>query len=149
MGKLKIYLDNCCYNRPFDIQEQDKVRLETQAKLAIQRKIKEERYVLVWSFILDFENDDNLSEEKRKAIEPWRDIAKEYCPSSNDILEKSREFVKLGMRHKDALHLACAVHCGCDYMLTTDKKFFNKNKYVSEIKIINPVTFLVETEDTE
>ncbi len=38
---LKIYLDNCCYNRPFDIQEQDLIRLETQAKLAIQRKIKE------------------------------------------------------------------------------------------------------------
>jgi len=29
--KLKIYLDNCCYNRPFDEQSQDLIRLETEA----------------------------------------------------------------------------------------------------------------------
>ena len=46
---LKIYLDNCCYNRPFDVQEQDLIRIETQAKLAIQRKIKEGKYTLAWS----------------------------------------------------------------------------------------------------
>jgi hypothetical protein len=33
MGALKIYLDNCCYNRPFDNQLQMKIRLETEAKL--------------------------------------------------------------------------------------------------------------------
>jgi predicted nucleic acid-binding protein len=149
MEKLKIYLDNCCYNRPFDIQEQDIVRLETQAKLAIQRKIKEGIYALVWSFMSDAENDDNLSEEKRKMIEPWRNIAQDYCSSSEAILEKSREFMKLGMRHKDAIHLACAVCCACDYMITTDKKFLNKNKHVSEIEIVNPVTFLLKMEELD
>jgi len=33
---MRIYLDNCCYNRPFDDQNQLSVRLETEAKLAIQ-----------------------------------------------------------------------------------------------------------------
>jgi len=28
-----IYLDNCCYNRPFDDQSQLRVRLEAEAKL--------------------------------------------------------------------------------------------------------------------
>jgi len=28
--KIKIYLDNCCYNRPFDEQNQDLIRLETE-----------------------------------------------------------------------------------------------------------------------
>jgi hypothetical protein len=27
---LKIYLDHCCYNRPFDEQDQDVIRLETE-----------------------------------------------------------------------------------------------------------------------
>jgi predicted nucleic acid-binding protein len=94
----------------------------------------------------DAENDENPFEDKRNAIEPWRAVATEYCPTSDDILEKSREYMKLGMRHKDALHLACAVKCGCDYIITTDKKFLNKNRQVHEIEIVSPVTFILETE---
>ena len=33
---MRVYLDNCCYNRPFDHQDQLRVRLETEAKLRIQ-----------------------------------------------------------------------------------------------------------------
>lgn len=33
---MRVYLDNCCYNRPFDDQTQLKVRLETEAKLFVQ-----------------------------------------------------------------------------------------------------------------
>ena len=42
-GKVekRIYLDNCCYYRPFDDQKQIAVYLETQAKLHIQKLIKE------------------------------------------------------------------------------------------------------------
>ena len=52
---LKLYLDNCCYNRPFDNQSQIKIHLETQAKLYIQAKIKDGIYSLVWSYILFYE----------------------------------------------------------------------------------------------
>ena len=38
---MRIYLDNCCYNRPFDEQAQIKVFLETVAKLSIQQKMRE------------------------------------------------------------------------------------------------------------
>ncbi|MFN0197095.1 MAG: PIN domain protein, partial [Planctomycetaceae bacterium] len=34
---MRIYLDNCCFNRPFDDQRQIRVRLETEAKLCIQQ----------------------------------------------------------------------------------------------------------------
>ena len=47
---MKIYLDNCCYNRPFDDQSQMKIHLETQAKLYIQRQIRDGVYDLVWSY---------------------------------------------------------------------------------------------------
>jgi hypothetical protein len=33
--KLCVYLDNCCYNRPFDDQEQLSVQLETQAEMFV------------------------------------------------------------------------------------------------------------------
>jgi hypothetical protein len=38
---VKIYLHNCCYNRPFDDQDQVRIYLETQAKLYIQELITE------------------------------------------------------------------------------------------------------------
>lgn len=69
---MKIYLDNCCYNRPFDDQSQIRIHLETQAKLYIQSKIREGTYDLVWSYILDYENGKNPYEEKRLAIAPWK-----------------------------------------------------------------------------
>ena len=33
---MRVYVDNCCYNRPFDDQSQSKVLIETEAKLLIQ-----------------------------------------------------------------------------------------------------------------
>ena len=38
MKKIILYLDNCCFNRPYDDQEQIAIYLETQAKLFIQSK---------------------------------------------------------------------------------------------------------------
>ena len=37
---MKVYLDNCCYNRPYDDQSQLRISLETQAKLQIQSMIR-------------------------------------------------------------------------------------------------------------
>lgn len=34
---MKLYLDNCCYNRPFDDQTQDRIHLESEAVLALLR----------------------------------------------------------------------------------------------------------------
>ena len=36
---MKIDLDNCCFNRPFDDQSYMNISLETQAKLMIQTVI--------------------------------------------------------------------------------------------------------------
>jgi hypothetical protein len=37
---MKIYLDNCVFNRPFDNQNAIRIRLEAEAKLYIQSLIK-------------------------------------------------------------------------------------------------------------
>jgi hypothetical protein len=44
MAKLKIYFDNCAYNRPFDDQTQIRIALETEAKKHIQQLIIEKKY---------------------------------------------------------------------------------------------------------
>jgi hypothetical protein len=47
MVLLKIYLDNCCFNRPFDDQNQVKIRLESTAKLYIQKLVRDGVYDFV------------------------------------------------------------------------------------------------------
>jgi len=144
MKMPKIYLDNCTYNRPFDDQSQMKIRLETESKLYIQSGIRKKKYSLVWSYVLDYENSNNPYEEKRNAISPWKEIADDYCPSSDDILALGIKIMKHGIKAKDALHIACAVKSGCDYFITTDNKLTNKT--IANIRIVNPIDFILETE---
>ena len=143
---MRIYLDNCCYNRPFDDQSQIKIHLEAQAKLYIQAKIKEGVYDLVWSYILDYENGKNPYEEKRLAIAPWKTIATScIAEETEDILLFAESLALKGIKSYDALHISCAVAAHCEYYLTTDKKLLNTP--IPEIRIVSPIAFLNEMED--
>ncbi|MDR3049752.1 MAG: hypothetical protein LBV16_07975 [Elusimicrobiota bacterium] len=71
-----LYLDTCCFNRSYDLQTQIKVRLETEAKIYIQRKIFDRKYDLAWSYVLDYEILQNAFIERQKRIVQWKDIAK-------------------------------------------------------------------------
>jgi hypothetical protein len=44
MAKIRIYLDNCAYNRPFDDKDQITIRMEAEAKLQIQENIRKGVY---------------------------------------------------------------------------------------------------------
>ena len=52
---MLIYLDLCCFNRPYDDQTQLRIRLETEAKLALQDKVRTGACRLLWSAVLDLE----------------------------------------------------------------------------------------------
>ncbi|MBR2562418.1 MAG: hypothetical protein IKE31_09800 [Eubacterium sp.] len=69
---MKVYLDNCSYNRPFDDQTSLKINLETQAKLQIQADIKNGKHDLVWSYIMDYEAGNNPFADRKEAILEWK-----------------------------------------------------------------------------
>lgn len=144
MNKIKIYMDICCLNRPFDNQGQMKIRLETDAKLYIQSEIKEGRLDLSWSYMLDFENSENPYEDKRKAVNAWKNKASAFCKSSDTVLELGKNIARAGVAPKDALHVACALQENCEYFITTDIKLLKKK--IEGIIIINPIDFIRETE---
>ena len=137
---MKVYLDNCSFNRPFDDQMDMIVYLETKSKLSIQGMIKNGRLELIWSEILDFENNENPFEERKFKILEWKSLAIENIEMDDSILEKARELLDLGLRQKDASHIACAIFGKANYFITTDKKILNKK--VQNIELINPIDFL-------
>ena len=144
---MKIYLDNCSFNRPFDDQVQLKIRLETEAKLYIQSKILSGDIFLVWSYILEYENNYNPFPERKEIIEEWKKIANEIILESADIMVNARLLVSMGLKSKDALHVACAIEAGCDFFITTDTGIIKKLINFERIRVINPVQFITSLED--
>ena len=137
---MKIYLDNCCFNRPFDDQSQLRIKLE--AELKIQDEIKAGKFQLIWSYILQSENEANPYSERRRAIREWKNHAIMDMNEESSILEKGTELMLSGLRNKDALHIACAILATCEYFLTTDDKILNKNESVEGITITDPIDFI-------
>ena len=142
MGRIKVYLDNCCYNRPFDDQSQLRISLETQAKLFVQSLISDERIDLVMSYINNYENNNNPFENRKYLISRFSQKAKYYIVESNEILLKSYEITKAGIKPTDALHLASAIISNADFFLTVDDQVL---KYkTDELEIMDPIKFVIQ-----
>ncbi len=140
---MRIYLDNCSYNRPYDDQSQMRIYLETQAKLHIQDMIRQKQIELVTSYVLDFENSNNRSIQKKMAIEKFmKDYSTLYVSNKHgDMLaEIADSIMETGVKEKDAYHVACALMAECDYFVTTDDRLL---KYQSEkINLVTPGEFI-------
>jgi len=139
---MKIYLDNCCFNRPFDNQDSLSIKLETQAKLFIQECIKNNKFDLIWSFILEFENQKNPYIDRKRQTLLWKKIATIIIIADEVIINKAENFVKIGIKSNDALHIASAIKANGEYFITTDKGILKKANLISEIRICNPIEFV-------
>ena len=141
---MKIYLDNCCFNRPFDDQSQIRIRLESEAKLKIQEEILSGRFQLVWSYILDYENNKNPYQERKARIGTWKIHAILDIEERTEIIETAVSLNQQGFRRIDSLHIACATFAKCEYFLTTDDKILKLADIVSNIKVNDPIGFIKE-----
>ena len=140
---MRIYLDNCCYNRPYDDQNYLSIHLETLAKLHIQELIKNSVYELATSDMLYYEVSQMPHMMHRTVILKF---IKEHSSVHAGIqnLEEIENIIKVvmqtGIKYKDAFHVAAAIFTGCEYLLTTDKRLLKYSS--SQIKLINPIDFV-------
>lgn len=139
---MRVYLDNCTFNRPFDDQTQIRIRLETEVKLYIQERFQDGTLELAWSYILDYENQVNPFEERRRVIQNWKARAVIDVDANLEILVKANILSEIGLQNKDALHLACSVAAKCDYFVTTDDTILRKTVSFEEVKVIDPLDFI-------
>ena len=142
--KYRMYLDNCCFNRPYDDQSQPRVRFETQAKLHIQRMIFERKVELVWSYVLKFENSRNPFEAKKNAIARWEKLSSFFVNITDKIVADAKTITETGVKNTDALHIACAIAGNCNYLITVDKRLLAYRD--SRIIICNPIEFFNQIE---
>jgi len=144
---MRVYLDNCMFNRPFDDQTQIRIRLEAEAKLYIQDKIKSKGIELIWSYILEIENSQNPHDERRIAIQKWKNLSTIKIVENPKILANANELLKSGIKPKDALHVASSVEGKADYFLTTDDKLLSGINRSKIIEVLNPVDYIKVLEE--
>ena len=139
---MRVYLDNCCYNRPFDEQAQLRVVLETLAKLNIQQQMRDGVLEYVWSSVLDFEISKSRFLDRSLQIMPWAKGAVINVQIDDSIRFRAKEFEANGLKAMDALHVACAEAAECDWFFTTDRGILKKARNLTSMCVANPVEFI-------
>lgn len=140
---MRIYLDTCCYNRPYDNAVQLTVRLEAECKLHIQRMIKEGLLTLVSSYMLLYECEHIPFDLRKNTISDYiNQYAKVHVGTEvqSEVEEMASNIMETGVKFKDACHVASAVFTGCQYFISTDKRLL---KYkLQEIELVAPIEFV-------
>jgi len=142
---LKIYLDMCVYNRPFDYQGQQRIALETSAFIYILEKIEQGQYLLTISEALIYENSKNPDIERKTRITAYFQLAKELVDIDETGIERSKFLKSLGFSDIDALHIAMAEKANVSYFVTCDDdivKLYIRNKEAINIEIISLIEFI-------
>ena len=143
---MTLYLDNCCYNRPFDDQTQDRIHLESEAVLAILKACENGKIQIFSSPVVRMEIDKYSNEDKREKVRALYSLASPDIPFTDEIKTRAEELRgKSSIRLMDSLHVATAEAGNVDAMLTTDDKLIKSCARLNlGVKVVNPVTFLLE-----
>ena len=146
MYKPKIYLDSCCFNRPFDDLSQDKVRFECEAVLEILNNCVAGVWDVFRSDVLDDEIDRIANFVKKQQVLMLYSSTTIYVPLTDEIVHRAKDTQQISnIKPFDALHLASAEYGNANVLLTTDKKFINQAAVINtSVRVINPAIWLME-----
>jgi predicted nucleic acid-binding protein len=144
---MKLYLDTCCYSRPYDDQVQEKVHMEGEAILTLINRFKHNKDEIMGSQILDIEIDRIDDIEKKEKIKSfYGQTITSKINYNADILKRVQELsILTKIRTLDMFHLSFAEIAETDILLTTDTGF---EKACSRLNLIiqvtNPLKYLME-----
>ena|ERR1700722_6411 len=142
---MKLYLDVCCLNRPFDDQSQNRVRLEAEAVLSILELAESGELEIIGSDIIDDELLEMPDNERREKVELLLALASSQISLTSVIEQRATELQKQNISPFDALHLASAESAQADCFLTTDDDLLRRAKRAGlKVKVENPAKWLIQ-----
>jgi len=143
---MKIYLDTCSLERPWDIKSHARIHLEAEAILAVLTRCAEGQATLIASEVLQFEIE--RIQDPLRSTHAFEALSKatSYIDATEAVLERAGHLRDSGILPLDALHLASAIEAGADFFCTCDDKFLRKAKRLSieKTKIVTPLELIME-----
>lgn len=143
---MKIYLDNCSLQRPFDDRRQVRIAVEAEAILTITSLVETDVVKLVSSDTLLFEVRQSPPKASRKyALELLAHSAAQVV-LNEDIVQRARELMSEGIKPLDALHLASAEAAEVDYFCTCDDRLLRRAKRIPllKLRVVSPLELAEE-----
>ena len=142
---MRIYLDVCCLNRPFDDLSKERVQFESDAILAIISRCQVGKWNLVTSETISYEVSEMRNNDKLEKVNALVSVAAEKLLLSDTAIALSAKYQKSGINAMDSYHLAIAEESKVDVFLTTDDKLLNATKKLNlTIEVENPITWFME-----
>ncbi|MCD7847630.1 MAG: PIN domain-containing protein [Oscillospiraceae bacterium] len=142
---MKVYLDCCCYCRPFDDLSQAQVYAEYVSILKVIDLRWQGKISIIGSVALKNEI-GKISDLSRKC-----DVYDSFTGNVNEIVALN-DSIKLrayqiqkesNIQPYDSLHIACAEEAGAYVMLTTDYKLIKMASRLDlKVKVMNPKDFV-------
>ena len=143
----RIYLDVCCFNRPFDDQRQDRIRLEAEAVLLILGRCEVGAWQWVSSAVVEEEVNNTPSHERRSRVLNMLSGAHGTVALTDVAIACAIVLKAMGFRTYDALHLSCAEEATADVFLTTDDlvlRIATRHTAQLRVRVANPLDWLLE-----
>ena len=143
---MRIYLDTCCYNRPYDDQLQIRIHDESEAVLSILHRSRATDNIILGSDVLRWEISQITDTFRRFKVLALYQAAKEIIPYNEDIKTQAASIqTQTSIRSLDSLHIASAAWGKADVFLTTDDRLLRACRKMSlSLRTLNPVSYLAE-----
>jgi len=144
----RLYLDVCCFNRPFDDQTQARIRVKAEAVLSILERCETGVWELIISEMVETEVAQIADQERRQRIEGALLAAQANIRINDTVESRGEELQNLGFQGFDALHLACAEIAQADAFLSTDDRLLRRAaryRNALTVAVDNPAIWLIAT----
>jgi predicted nucleic acid-binding protein len=146
---MKIYIDACCYSRPFDDADhmaQPRVTAEVAAVMNAVDICGVEGFSVIGSRAVSFEIGKIQKVDKLlKTMSLYFTAMTVEAAITDEVEARVAELMTQGVKELDAYHVALAESAGADYLLTTDDRLEAAALRLGvKTKVINPINFLQE-----
>ena len=143
---MRVYLDNCCLQRPLDNQTLPRIRVETEAVLAVLAAVQAKELSLLSSEALQYEVSRIVDETRRTEVLSVLSLASEYLQVTEAVEVLALTFEQQGIGPMDSVHLALASTAKADFFCTCDDNLFRKAQSIVGLgcKVITLLNLITE-----
>jgi predicted nucleic acid-binding protein len=117
-----------------DDQTHPRIKVETEAVLAVLTVVQSGEIHLLSSEVLEYEIRRIPNESRRKEAMAMLALAKIHLELDDDVEILAESFERFGIHSMDAMHLAFASTAKADFFSTTDDQFLRKAQQIQDLE---------------